>query len=74
MNQTKHDNFKRIAEKRTNRIIEQISKLYNLSNPSFYEYTDSEINGIFDSIQEELNHQKALFSNKKKGTKKKFEL
>ncbi len=74
MNQTKRDNFKRIAEKRTNRIIEQISKLYNLSNPSFYEYTDSEIKSIFDSIQKELNHQKELFSNKKKGTKKKFEL
>ena len=74
MNQTKHDNFKRIAEKRTNRIIEQISKLYNLSNPSFYEYTDLEIKSIFDSIQKELNRQKELFSNKKKGTKKKFEL
>ena len=74
MNQTKRDNFKRIAEKRTNRIIEQISKLYNLSNPSFYEYTDPEIMSIFDSIQKELNHQKELFSNKKKGTKKKFEL
>ena len=74
MNQTKRDNFKRIAEKRTNRIIEQISKLYNLSNPSFYEYTDLEIKSIFDSIQKELNHQKELFFNKKKGTKKKFEL
>ena len=74
MNQTKHDNFKRIAEKRTNRMIEQISKLYNLSNPSFYEYTDLEIKSIFDSIQKELNRQKELFSNKKKGTKKKFEL
>ena len=74
MNQTKRDNFKRIAEKRTNRIIEQISKLYNLSNPSFYEYTNIEIKSIFDSIQKELNHQKELFSNKKKGTKKKFEL
>ena len=43
----KKDNFKRIAENRTNKIIDMISLLGNLSNRSFYEYTDDQINSIF---------------------------
>ena len=59
--ETKRDNFKRIAENRTNKIIELISKLQNLMNPSFYEYTEEEIDSIFNAIQEELDRQKESF-------------
>ena len=44
MNNTKQENFKRIATNRVNKIIDLISKLQNLSNSSFYEYTDEQIN------------------------------
>lgn len=57
----KKENFKRIAENRTNKIIELISKLQNLMNPSFYEYTEEEIDSIFDAIQLELDRQKDAF-------------
>ena len=70
----KKDNFKRIAEKRTNKIIESISKLQNLTNTSFYEYTDEQIEAIFDAIQKELDNQKKIFEKKKKKEKKRFEL
>lgn len=70
----KKDNFKRIAEKRTNKIIESISKLQNLTNTSFYEYTDEQIELIFKVIQEELDKQKEYFNNDKKKSRKKFEL
>lgn len=70
----KKDNFKRIAEKRTNKIIESISKLQNLTNTSFYEYKDEQINAIFQAIQEELDKQKKIFEEDKKKGKKKFEL
>lgn len=70
----KKDNFKRIAEKRTNKIIESISKLQNLTNTSFYEYTDEQIESIFEAIQKELDKQKKYFNNDKKKSKKKFEL
>lgn len=69
----KRDNFKRIAENRTNKIIELISKLQNLMNPSFYEYTDEEIDSIFDAIQDELDKQKESFK-KNMNRKKKFKL
>ena len=68
----KKENFKRIAENRVSKIIDLISKLHNLSNTSFYEYTDEQIDKIFDSIQKELDKQKAEF--KKSKDKKRIEL
>ena len=70
----KKDNFKRIAEKRTNKIIESISKLQNLTNTYFYEYTYEQIEAIFEAIQEELDNQKKIFEDNKKKEKKRFEL
>lgn len=70
---TKRNNFRRIAENRTNKIIELISKLQNLMNPSFYEYTEDEIDSIFNAIQEELDKQKESFKKNNK-RKKKFRL
>lgn len=60
--QKKQENFKRIAESRTNKIIDSISLLGNLSNKSYYEYSSEQIEAIFDAIQEELNTQRAKFS------------
>lgn len=68
----KKENFKRIAENRVSKIIDLISKLHNLSNTSFYEYTDEQIDKIFDSIQIELDKQKSEF--KKQKNKKRIEL
>lgn len=69
----KQENFKRIAESRVNKIIDMISKLENLNNTSFYEYSDEQMENIFNAIQKELNKQKELF-NKNKNNKKRFEL
>lgn len=68
----KQDNFKRIAENRVSKIIELISKLHNLSNTSFYEYSDEQIDKMFDSIQKELDRQKEEF--KKQKNNKRIEL
>lgn len=69
----KQENFKRIAENRVNKIIDMISKLENLNNTSFYEYSDEQMENIFKAIQKELDKQKELF-NKIKKSKKRFEL
>ena len=74
MNNTKQENFKRIATNRVNKIIDLISKLQNLSNSSFYEYTDEQINQIFSTIQKELDKQKQEFKKDSKKGKKRFEL
>lgn len=74
MSNIKQENFKRIADNRVNKIVDLISKLHNLSNTSFYEYTDEQINEIFNLIQNELNKQKLLFDNDKKKEQKRVEL
>lgn len=69
----RQENFKRIAESRTNKIINSISLLGNLSNKSYYDYTQEQIESIFDAIQEELDKQRNRFSDKDE-PKKKFRL
>lgn len=72
--ENKKNNFKRIAENRVNKILDMISLLGNLSNASFYEYTDDQIEAIFGAIETELNKQKEKFTKQKNGKRKKFEL
>ena len=65
----KRERFLRIAENRTNKILEQIRLLGNCSNKHNYEYEDDEIKKIFGVIEQELKHAKAKFlsqSNKEK--------
>ena len=69
----KKANFIRIAEARTNKILESIMLLGNLSNTSYYEYTSEQIESMFSAIQEELDNQKKRFS-EKESKKKKFRL
>lgn len=71
---TKQENFKRIAENRTHKIVDLISKLHNLSNSSFYEYNDEQIDEMFNSIQKELDRQRAFFLQERSKAKKKVEL
>ena len=72
----KKDNFKRISENRLSKIVTLLSQLTNLSNSSFYEYSNEEIEKIFDVIIKEANQskEKLLKANEKKTKKKKFEL
>lgn len=69
----KKANFIRIAEARTNKIIESIALLGNLSNTSYYEYTPDQIEAMFSAIQEELDNQKRRFADSGP-KKKKFKL
>lgn len=49
--ETKVENFKRISEARTTKIKTLLEQMKNLSNSSFYEYTDEEVTIMFDEIQ-----------------------
>lgn len=70
----KKNNFKRIAENRTNKIIDMLELLGNLSNTSFYEYTDADIEKIFVAIEEQVEKTKSKFSKQKKPSRRRFEL
>lgn len=68
----KIERFKRVAENRTNKIIEQIRLLGNCSNRSNYEYKDEDVKKIFAAIESELKETKQKYQKKEKN--KKFEL
>lgn len=69
----KQENFRRIAEMRTNKIIESIGSLGNLSNTSYYEYTTDQVSSIFEAIRAELDIQEERFKIKE-SRKRKFRL
>lgn len=50
----KRANFKRIAERRTNEILDKIRSFRNFSNSSFYEYTNKDIEAIVEVIVSEI--------------------
>ena len=76
MDNNKRDNFKRISENRVSKILVLLSQLTNLTNTSFYEYTDEDINKIFDTLEEEMKKSKAILlrTNDKNKKNKRFEL
>lgn len=69
--ETKREKFVRIAEARTNKIINMIQLLGNCSNQSLYEYSQKDINKIFNTIQTELDEAKKRYSKQdsQKGSK-----
>jgi len=76
MDNNKRDNFKRISENRVSKILVLLSQLTNLTNTSFYEYTDEDINKIFDTLEEEMKKSKDILlrTNDKNKKNKRFEL
>lgn len=73
--ETKREKFIRLAEARTNKIIDMIQLLGNCSNQSQYEYTQKDVNKIFSAIQAELDDAKKRFNKQdsQKGTKFKLD-
>ena len=71
MSELKHENFKRIAESRKNKIISTIEQLNNLSNFSYYEFTEEEIKKMFNDIEQKAEEiKKRLISSCNKKNKK----
>lgn len=60
--ETKYEKFKRLAENRTNKIIDMIRLLGNLSSKSTYEYSEKDVLKIFSSLERELKIAKLKFS------------
>lgn len=60
-NENKRERFVRIAEARTNKILEMMRLLGNCSSKSNYEYTDEDIKKIFGTLEKELKSTKNKF-------------
>lgn len=61
MSETKREKFVRLAETRTNKIIEMLRLLSNCANKSNYEYDEEDIKQIFNAIEKEVKITKNAF-------------
>jgi len=62
--ESKRERFVRVAERRTNAILEKVRVLGNCSNKSMYEYTQDDIDRIFKVLNRALRDTKLLFEHK----------
>ena len=60
--ETKRERFVRLAEARTNKIIDMIQLLGNCSNTAVYEYTQNDVERIFQAIELEIREARKKFT------------
>lgn len=59
--ETKRERFVRLAEARTNKIIDMLRLLGNCANKANYDYFDADIQKIFGAIEKEVKVAKMKF-------------
>ncbi len=60
--ETNRERFVRIAENRTQKIIDMLELLGNCSNPYNYEYTKKDLDKMFSAIDSAVKNCKSKFS------------
>lgn len=60
--ETKREKFVRLAEARTNKIIDMLQLLGNCSNSSAYEYSQEDVDKIFSAIEFEAKEARKKFN------------
>lgn len=70
--ETKNEKFVRLAESRTNDVINKLRLIGNLANRRNYEYTETEIKELFTAIEKEVASAKKLFQTELNKDEKKF--
>lgn len=68
--ESKRERFVRIAEARTNKIIEMVRLLGNCSSKATYEYNDEDIRKVFAAIEKEIKTCKNKFSDTEENEEK----
>lgn len=57
--------FLRVAEKRTQAVLQKLQILAKCSNPAVYDYEDEQVDQIFDAIEEGVRDARAKFNRKR---------
>lgn len=60
--ESKRERFVRLAEARTNKILDMMKLLGNCASKSNYDYTDEDVKKIFGALEKELKNTKAKFN------------
>lgn len=72
--ETKRERFVRLAEARTNKIIDMLKLLGNCSNSSAYDYTQQDVDKIFSAIEAEVKEAKKKFNKSEEQKSTRFTL
>jgi len=59
--ETNRDRFVRVAERRVNRILDDIDSLSNCSNRKNYDYGRDDVQKIFSEIERKIRETRQLF-------------
>ncbi len=63
--ESKRDRFVRIAERRTEAVMNRLRILANCANRSVYEYTQADVDKIFSTITREMEEARRKFERTK---------
>lgn len=70
----KHDKFRELAEPRTNRALDSIRKIGNLSNRHLYEWDEGEVRKIIKALRDAVADVEARFASPRGKASAKFKL
>lgn len=70
MAESKHDKFVRLANARTNKVLEDLRIIGNLANKSNYDYQEEDIKSVMKALKKGLSDLEKAF----KDEQKKFDL
>lgn len=59
--ENRSERFKRLAEKRTRRVLNNIRVLSNLSNKGLYDYTPEQTRRVFSAMKDAIAKAEARF-------------
>lgn len=62
---SKQERFRALAEKRTNKALDAILRIGNLSNRQIYEYDESEVRKIAKALRDAINTIESRFESSK---------
>ena len=71
-NETKAEKFIRIGEYHMNKAVDAIGRLENLANRGSYEYTQEQVDAMFQALEGRVAEIKARFTPKKTAESKTF--
>ncbi len=70
----KHEQFRRLAESRTNKALDAIGRISNLSNRSLYAWEEAEVEKVVEALRDAVSEVEARFASPKVKPGAKFKL
>lgn len=71
---TKHEKFRNLAESRTNKALDAIHRIGNLSNPAVYRWDDAEVRKVIKALKDAVSEVEARFATPKGKSAQRFKL